>query len=312
MLMIPELRAFLIAAETENFSETGRRLGISQPAVSMQIRSLEQMLGADLFQRTGRSVTLTEAGEALVPLAEDIAHRTIRLEEAMASIQGEVVGRLRIACTTTAGKYVLPQLMVGLLTSHPNVSLECLVVPRTVALDRLREGEAHLAMASMREEDPGLEYRAFITDRIVLVVPPNHRWAKLDRPLEIEELRGEPFVMREENAGTYVALTEGLSWHDLEMDDLNVVMTLGNAEAIRMTVQTGIGVAFLSHLVAQEAVDAGKLATVPVKGLELSKTLYLIRNPDRPATRAQAEFWNLAFSQDSEIVKEITAAASGA
>jgi DNA-binding transcriptional LysR family regulator len=222
----------------------------------------------------------------------------------MASIQGDVAGRLRIACTTTAGKYVLPHLMANLLGRHPKVAMECLVVSRPEALQRLRDGDAHIAVASMREEQLELEYRAFLTDRIVLVVPPDHRWATRQEPIEVDDLRSERFVLREPTSGTYVALSEGLAWHDVEIGDLNALMTLGNAEAIRMTVQAGVGAAFVSLLVAREAVEAGKLVIVPVNGLELSKTLYLIRNPDRPATRAQSAFWALAFAPEGEPIRQ--------
>jgi DNA-binding transcriptional LysR family regulator len=109
-----------------------------------------------------------------------------------------------------------------------------------------------------------------------------------------------------------VALAEGLAWHDVDIGDLNPLMTLGNAEAIRMTVQTGIGVAFVSLLVAREAVSAGTLAIVPVNGLDLTKTLYLIRNPDRPATRAQSAFWALAFEPENEALRRVAVGAAGA
>jgi DNA-binding transcriptional LysR family regulator len=306
MLMAPEIQVFLLAAETENFSEVARRLGISQPAVSMRIKALEEALGAPLFQRTGRSVTLTEAGETLVPMARDLANRTIHIEEAMASIHGDVAGRLRVACTTTAGKYVLPHLMARLVESHPRVTVECLVVRRPEAIDLLREGHAHLGVASMRTEEKDLEYRAFLTDRIVLIACPDHPWAERGEPIDPEELPGERFIVREETSGTHVALQEALSWHDLAVEDLHPQITLGNAEAIRMTVQEGIGVAFVSWMVAKEAVERGSLAMIPVAGLALSKTLYLIRNPDRPATRAQTAFWDLATAPETEDIRSIS------
>lgn len=307
-MLTSELQVFLVAAETENFSETGRRLGLSQPAVSMQIKSLEATLGVELFRRSGRRVSLTEAGHALIPMARDMAHRAVRLQEAMASIHGDVAGNLEIACTTTAGKYVLPQLMAQLLNMHPLVDLSCLVVSRPAALELLREGRAHIGVASMRVEEKDLEYRAFLTDRIVLVTAPDHPWARRAEPIRPAELAGERFILRENTSGTHVALTEGLAWHDLSIDDLSPRMTLGNAEAIRMSVETGVGVAFVSMLVAGEGVQRGSLAIVPVEGMELTKTLYMIRNPDRPATRAQAAFWELAFSGEAAEIRDAASA----
>ena len=306
MLVIPELLTFLVAAETENFSEVSRRLGISQPTVSMQIRALEGRLDVELFHRSGRSVTLTEAGQALVPLARRLADQAVHAEEAMASHTGELVGRLRIVCTTTAGKYLLPQLVSGLLTRHPMVSVECQVVHRGLAIERLCDGHAQIGVTSLREgSDDTLEYRPFVTDRIALIAPVDHPWATRKTPITPADLTTERFIFREDSSGTQHAVREALAWHELDMDDLHPVMTMGNAEAIRMAVQERIGVGFVSVLVAREAVDAGHLAMVRVKGLDITKTLYMIRDRRRPATPAQTAFWDYAFAPENELVREL-------
>jgi len=111
MLNPTELNVFAMAAETENFSEAARRLGVTQPTVSMHIRSLEERLGLDLFERSGRNVILNEAGQTLVPLVRDILQRCVRIEETMVSLEGEIVGRLQIGCTTASGKYLLPRIL---------------------------------------------------------------------------------------------------------------------------------------------------------------------------------------------------------
>ena len=119
-----------------------------------------------------------------------------------------------------------------------------------------------------------------------------------------EDLLKEQFIVRESSSGTLDALRQGLEWHDLSLDHLNRVMTLGNAEAIRMAVQEGIGIAFVSAMVALEAVETGKLAVVEVDGLELEKTLYMAYDTDRPATRAQSAFWDWAFDPGNEHIRQ--------
>lgn len=303
MLNPRELQIFLAAAETENFSEAARRLNISQPAISMQIRSLEEKLEVPLFTRTGRQVSLTESGRVLIPMARDVIDHTIRLEEAMASLQGDVVGVLRLACSTAAGKYVIPRLMAGFHTRYAKVGLVCDVTGRHEALRKLRDGDVQLAMTSLREPYKGIEYRPFLTDRIVLIVPPDHEWADLDRPLEPKELLTGKFILRESMSGTRSAVSEGLSWHDMSLDDLERVMVLGNSEAICAAVQEGIGVAFVSTSVACEATKAGKVVPVDIEGMDLSTTLYMARDTDRPATRAQAVFWEFAFAPENEAIR---------
>ncbi len=305
MLSPRELQVFLASAETENFSEAARRLNVSQPAISMQIKSLEEKLGMSLFERTGRQVTLTEAGHALVPMARDVIQQTIRLEEAMASLHGEVVGRLRIGCSTAAGKYVLPKLLAGLHDKHPKVTLVCDVTTRYNALEKLRAGEVQVAMTSLREPHKGIEYRPFLTDRIVLIAPPGHPWTQRGEPIKPTDLLEEKFILREEGSGTREALKEGLAWHDLSVDELDVLMTLGNSEAIRGAVAEGLGVAFVSWMAACEGVGAGTVVSVDVADMDLRRTLWMARDTDRPATRAQAAFWEHAFSPDTEVLRRL-------
>jgi len=302
MLSLPELRVFLIAAATENFSETARRLGISQPAVSMQIRALEQRFDMDLFQRSGRSVSLTEAGQALVPLARDLTHRAISLEEAMASMVGEVVGMLNLVCSTTAGKYVIPRLLAGFQGRHPRVEMACLVIPRDLALQRLIDDAAHIGVSSVVEAVRGLEYRPFMTDHIALIAPPDHPWVVRGRPVAPDELREERFVTREDVSGTAIAVREALAWHDFAPSDMRKSMTLGNSEAIRMAVQEGLGLGFVSTMVAAESLQAGTLAIVPIEGMTITKTLYMIRSTEVPSTAAGSAFWEFVFSPENEEI----------
>lgn len=303
MLNPRELQIFLAAAETENFSEAARRLNISQPAISMQIRSLEEKLKVPLFTRTGRQVALTEPGRVLIPMARDVIDHTIHLEEAMASLQGEVVGILKLGCSTAAGKYVIPKLMAGFHQHYPRVGLVCDVTGRHLALEKLRDGDVQLAMTSLREPYKGIEYRPFLTDRIVLIVPPDHPWAALDRPLHPKELIEGDFILRESLSGTRSAVVEGLSWHDMTIEDLPKVMVLGNSEAICGAVQEKIGVGFVSTSVACEATKAGTVVPVQIEGMDLTTTLYMARDTDRPATRAQAAYWDFAFSPENETIR---------
>lgn len=303
MLNLTELRTFSAAAETENFSEAARRLGITQPSVSMQIRSLEESLGAQLFERSGRTVRLTDVGRTLVPLARDLVERSIRVEESIASLEGEVIGVLTIGCTTAAGKYIVPRLLAGLRARHPRVEVVCHVTTRRQALDLLREGEAQIAITSLKEPAKDIEYRPFATDRIVLITPPGHPWALQGGPITPGDLTGGEFIRREDGSGTAAALAEALARHDLSPGHLPTVMTLGNSEAIWMAVAEGLGVAFVSSMVAVPPASMGSVAVVEVDGLELTRTLYMVRDAGRSASRAQAAFWDYAFSPEAEAVR---------
>jgi len=297
MLDIYELQIFLAAAETGSFSEAGRRLQISQPAVSMQIRSLEKRLGGELFSRAGRHIQLTEAGEALVPMARELVNLSIRTEEAIASLQGEVVGLLKLACSTSAGKYCLPRLIASFIERYPQVQVACDVGPRGSCIRQLLDGSVHIAVSSLREPYRELEYRPFITDPVVLIAPPAHPWAQRES-IPVEELVEGRFIVREPDSGTQQAVLGALAAFNLGLGALDVVMTLGNSEAIAMAVAEGIGVAFISERVAAEGISAGRVAVVPVEGLAIVQQLYMVRHAHRAATRAQTAFWEHVYEPE--------------
>jgi DNA-binding transcriptional LysR family regulator len=171
MLDIYELQIFLAAAETENFSQAARQLNLTQPAVSMQIQALEKKLDVALFHRVGRTLVLTEQGKALIPLARDMVNRAIRIEEEIESLKGEVTGHLKIGCSTTTGKYFLPHLAARFRRRHPRVQMTIFNYSRDRALNELCDGTVQLAVASVQPSCRDAEYRHFLTDHVILIVP---------------------------------------------------------------------------------------------------------------------------------------------
>ena len=247
MIDIQKIETFLAAAENLSLSETAKQLHLSQPAVSHQIKSLEQELNVTLFKRSNIGLQLTEAGRLMLPWARRLLHDTRNLREMMSSLNDEIVGELRIACSTTAGKYILPQMAARFCQQYPGIKVRILACgPEQATLDLL-EGEAHLGVVSSEIDDPSLESQEFFRDTITLIVAANHRWA-LRKSIEPSELLEEKMIMREGTSGTrWVVLTE-LAKHDISLEDLDVSMELGNAEAIVRTVAAGYGISFVSSL----------------------------------------------------------------
>lgn len=306
MLNVHEMNVFLVAAETQNFSEAARQLHMTQPAVSMQIQSLEQRLGIHLFERSGRRIHLSEAGEALMPMARDLVNLSLRVEETMKSLGGEVVGHLKIGCSTTAGKYILPQLVARFRRMHPRVHVTVHTAGRDHVIQMLYDGVAHISVVSSQVNSRDIEIQPFFTDRVVLIVPADHPWANRNS-VEPHELRDVAFILRDDTAGTRQVMEEGLFEHGIHPDDLKVVMELGNAEAIEMAVEEGIGVSFVSWLVAQRGVELGRIKIVGVEGLNLERKIYMAYHVRRAATNAQAEFWNFVHEPVNETLLKLAA-----
>jgi DNA-binding transcriptional LysR family regulator len=291
LLDLGALNVFLSVAEHGSFSEAGRRLQLTQPAVSQTIQNLERNLGVELFDRQGKSVRLTEAGQMLRPMASELLESARRLKETMSSVHGEVIGELNIGCSTASGKYLLPGMIARFRQQYAQVRLNVLVISREAVIKRLLSGEIPMGISSKLLEHYDLEYQDFYVDDVILIAPADHPWARY-RQIYPDDLLDEPLILREEAAGSREVLVDGLRQFDISPDMLKVAMVLGNAEAIEMAVEEGIGVAFISRLAAARGLELGRIVEVAVKGVELRRNLYILRNRRAPQTRAQSEFWN--------------------
>lgn len=254
MIDLERLRIFIQAADHLSFSEAAKRLHLTQPTVSHHISALESSLQVELFERAGNSVRLTEAGRLLLPWAQKLVRQAIEVENMVASLDGTVSGHLRIACSTTSGKYVLPQLAARFRQRYANIRVTILACRPQHVVPRLLEAEANLAVVSSYDLCSGdMECQQFFRDAIALIVPHGHPWSYREY-IEPADLLEQPVIMREPTAGTRRVLQTELARHDITEDDLDIFLELGNAEAIVRTVQEGFGVSFVSHLAADWAV----------------------------------------------------------
>lgn len=294
MLDAHQMNVFLRAAESRNFSEAARQLCMTQPSVSQHIRSLELRFGMTLFERKGRRLKLTEAGQALLPLAREMVRLSLHIEESLHTLHGEVHGDLLIGCCTSAGRFLLPKLLSRFLEKFPSVMVTCHITDQQTARNLLSEGKLHIMLAPPQESCSGLESRHFLTDPIQLVCNRRHRWAGRTE-IEPQELLEENFVVREEASGTQRTLRQALPSVNLSGDQLKKVMVLGASESVALAVQEGIGVAFLTRLAAGPGILRGDLINIRVRGLALSQDIWLSRYINFPATRAQLAFWEFAL-----------------
>jgi DNA-binding transcriptional LysR family regulator len=304
MLNLTEMQVFAVAADTENFSETARRLHLSQPAVSQQIRSLENYLGIQLFLRSGRGVTLTDAGRVLLPMARELLDLSQHTEETMQSLEDRVVGHLVIGCTTTAGKYVLPLVAAAFSQHHPDVRVTIKMCTRASVVGPLLAREVHLGVSSTKIVHRDMECQPFFTDHVVLIVPADHPFAHRSSVQPIE-LLDQPFILREEGSSTYRMVQEALVGQDISLDQLQVMMVVGNAEAIEVAVEHGLGIAFVSRLAARRGLELGRLVRISVEGLCLERPLYVVRHSRWAKTLAQARFWGFVKDNRERIAQTL-------
>ena len=296
MIDLTRLKAFIYAAESLNFSEAAKQMHLTQPTVSHHIKTLETTLSVELFTRSGHTLKLTEAGRLLLPYAHKLIHEASQVQEMMVSLQDNIVGHLRIACSTTAGKFILPQLAARFCQRFPGIKVSILACTPQHIIPQLLEGEANLAVVSSYDLcGNGLECQEFFNDLITLIVPAGHPWV-IRQSIEPADLLEERMIVRESTSGTRRVLLTELAKHDITFDDLSSYLELGNAEAIVRTVEAGFGVSFVSTLAADWSLKLGQVVAVPVVGLELRRTIYMVRRSLETPNRPQEVFWSFVHA----------------
>src|ERR671936_993258 len=233
-----QLAAFCEVVERKSFSQAAERLGVTQPAVSLQIRSLEKRLGVQLLDRSGRQVAPTEAGRRLYRSSQ----RLLALEEQLLAelgdeAEGELTGRLEIGASTGPGGTVLPIVLCEFQQRHPGVHVALSVSDTHHVVEQVARRELELGVVGAARRHRGVVFEPFFRDEVVLAVPHGHRFA--DRTVTVDELRGEQLILMQEGAGVRQVLEDELRRQGLRLRDLEVKLELGLQESVRSAVQAG-------------------------------------------------------------------------
>jgi DNA-binding transcriptional LysR family regulator len=162
----------------------------------------------------------------------------------------------------------------------------------------LLEGEAHIGVLSREILDAGLESQVFFQDTITLIVPSDHRWS-FRKQIEPGELLEEPIILREDTSGTNKVVFSELAKHDISLEDLNIFMELGNAEAIVRTVAAGYGIGFVSNLASACPLERGNVIDIQVEGLNLKRTIYMVRKSQSSPHRPRDAFWSFIHAPEN-------------
>ena len=288
-----QLAAFCEVVERKSFSHAAERLGVTQPAVSLQVRSLEKRLGRKLLDRSGRRVEPTEAGLALYRGAQRmLALEGQLIEELDAGEEGELGGTLEVGASTGPGSTVVPVLLCEFQHEYPGVAVSLSISDTQSVVDRVAERELELGVVGAARRHRGVVFEPFFRDEVVLVCPPGHRFA--GRSVSLEELREEPLIVMQEGAGVRQVIEDELRRAGTRLRDLEPRLELGLQESVKSAVAAGHGVTFISRTAIEADLAAGTLVTARVKGLEPSREISLVRSAGRSPTRAAEAFLEFA------------------
>src|SRR3954452_15147877 len=288
-----QLAAFCAVVERKSFSQAAEQLGVTQPAVSLQIRSLEKRLGQQLLDRSGRRVEPTEAGRRLFRNAQ----RMLALEEQLLGEladdgEGALAGRLAIGASTGPGGTVLPLLLCEFQRRHPDVHVALSVSDTQSVVEQVARRELELGVVGAARRHRAVVFEPFFRDEVVLACPPAHPFA--GRTIGIDDLREEPLIVMQVGAGVRQVIEDELRGVGIRLRDLDVRLELGLQESVRSAVAAGYGVTFISRAVVEADLAAGTIASARVRGLEPVREIFLVRSSGRAETRAAEAFVALA------------------
>ena len=292
-----QLAAFCTVVEKRSFSQAAEKLGVTQPAVSLQVRALEERLGRTLLDRSGRRVEPTEAGLRLYRSAQRMLALEGQLYDEVAADSDELQGTLAIGASTGPGAHLVPLLLCEFQRDHPDLRIALSIWDTQMVSDKVAARELELGVVGALRRSRSLEFEPLVRDEIVLAVPPGHPSA--GGSISLDELRKETVIAMQEGAGVRQVVDEELRRAGLRVRELEPRLELGLQESVKSAVAAGFGVTFISRTAIEGELAAGTLAAARVAGLEPARQIYVVRAKGRPPTRAAAAFLEFAREKTS-------------
>lgn len=290
-----QLAAFCAVVERRSFSQAAERLGVTQPAISLQVRALEKRLGTQLVDRSGRRVEPTEAGlrlyrgaQRLLQLEEQI------LDDVVADTGGPLTGELSIGASTGPAAVAVPVLLCEFQRNHPDLGVALEVHDTQTVVDLVAERELELGIVGAARRHRAVRFEPILHDEVILICPPWHPFA--GKSVTVDELRGETLILMQTGAGVRQVVEDELRGMGVKLRDLSTSLTLGLQESVRSAVQAGFGVTFISRTAVESDLAAGILAEARLEGMNATREISLVRAAGKVPTRAADAF--VAFVRD--------------
>jgi LysR family transcriptional regulator, transcriptional activator of the cysJI operon len=297
------LRVFRAVAEEMSFRRAAEVLHLSQPAVSQHIRLLEEEAGARLFDRArgdghGSQISLTEAGRVLLGYATTAAETMVEARRALAALNDEAVGELKLGASTTVAQYVLPRILGAFLKQYEQVKVSLVSGNTEHIVEAVAERRVVLGIIEGPAMRRDVKTERMVRDEMVLIVGPKHPWARGREAVAVAELAKVPMLLRERGSGSRRVVERALKKAGMPLRSLQVTMELDSTEAILSGVEAGLGVGFVSRLAVGKALRLGSVRIAAVEGLEIVRDFSFAWLAGAEMTPAAAAFRRFAVLPD--------------
>ena len=288
-----QLTMFLSIVRHGTFSKAAQHLFLSQPTLSVQISALEQELGVKLFERQGKNITLTPAGEILQRYATDIASLHDRAVQEISQYKNTIAGSITLYSSTIPADYILPGLIAKFIRCHPDVYIELRRADSGAVWDRVLAYEVDFGIVGALKNHHSVDSIPFRTDELVVIAPPVEPYNNWPALIPASTLIAQPLVLRELGSGSPKTLDDAFIKKGIPLDKLNIKTRLESIEAVKTAVRNRLGVAVVSQLAVKQEAAAKELLVFTVSDLDLRRKFYLIKQQRKvlpPAAEALFNF----------------------
>lgn len=277
---INSLKIFINLVDLGSYSKTAEKLDITQPAVSMQIKNLEEKFSADLIYKEKGDVKLTPAGSAIYTEGKKILKNWDNLLNKVEINRDRKVKKINIAASTIPSQYFLPNILSELSKEMPGLKTKVEIGSSTDMIEKLEKREVDLIIVGYKPSNRKFKVIKAAEDSLKLITPNGHSLADKEKVF-LKDLKEENFLLREKGSGTRKKLLDGLKNVGLNFNDLNVISELGCTEAVIASVQAGAGISLISKMASEKNSECGRVKEIEVEDLDIHRYFYLVFHKDR-------------------------------
>ena len=296
-LTLRQLKVFESVARHLNYTRAAEELHLTQPAVSMQVKQLEESLGAALFEQLGKRIHLTETGKEVLTYARNITQQLDELEAVLNHQRGLSGGRLRVSVATTAN-YFVPILLGSFSRRHPDITVSLDVTNRETLLRQLSENLVDLVIMGRPPAEADVEAEVFMENPLVIVAPPDHPLAR-EKKIPLRRLQEEVFLVREPGSGTRIAMERFFAERGMH---LKTGMEVGSNEAIKQSVQAGLGLGLLSRATVDQELALGQLVVLDVAEFPIMRHWYMVHRRGKRLSPVARAFRDFVLSEARHLI----------
>jgi len=293
MARIEQLNAFCKVVELGSFSQAAETLGLSQPTISLQIKSLEEEFKSELLHRDGYKILPTENGQFVYQHFTRIIALYDRSLEGIKTGKSRFSGAIRIGASSGPGEHPLPQILANFKQAHPECDVSMFVGDSNEIMEKVANQSLEVGFVCAKRRDGRLAFEPFIEDRLILIVSKASPFAKVSE-ISYEQLSKIPLIIQQPGSGATSTLQRALSEVNMHLTDLTILMQLGLQDSVKSAVASGIGATIISSLGAKKEIENGVFIPIDVPELDLRRNIYQCYNREIPLSNLAQEF--LAFA----------------